>query len=153
MFTNHLRAKLGATFLVLAFALSAAPARADFGLNFRFAVGAAPAAPATPEPVADSLNGNDGYKQPCGDTKLQWIVYGTQIFNALVVSNAVNKGSHGVTIFGTSRTVWPYLGELGVEDFVVRNITRRWSCKERSLVQGALGASALNNAANTEFPR
>jgi hypothetical protein len=146
MFTNHLRAKLGAMFLMLAFAMSASPARADFGLSFRIAVGPAPA---TPAPVVDDA----GYTEPCGDTKFQWIVYGTQLFNALVVSNAVNKGSHGVTIFGSSKTVWPYIGELGVEDFVVRTVTRRWSCRERNLVQGVLAGSAINNAANTEFPR
>jgi hypothetical protein len=145
MFTNQLRAKLTTLFFMLAFAMSTLPARADFGFSLRVAVGPAPATP-TPQPD------DAGYKEPCGDKKLQWLVYGAQIFNAFVVSNAVRQGSKGVTIFGSAKTVTPYIGEMAAEDFISRDVTAHWSCRERSIIQGIIGGSALENAGHTEFP-
>jgi hypothetical protein len=145
--------------LVLLVAVAAAqPARADVKFAFAFGVGAAPP---TPAPVADSAEVTQtstttldfDYTQPCGAKKLQYFTYASQIFNAFVVSNAVHRGARGVTIFGTSSSVLPYVGELALEDFIFRHFTERMSCKVRTLVQIGLSASALNNAGLTEFPK
>jgi len=144
MHINHVRAYRIAAVLMLAFASTTLPALADFGFSVRIAV---LAAPPTPPPSADR-----DYPEPCGDKKLQWFVYGAQIFNAFVVSNAVNQGSKGVTIFGTSKTAPPYLGEMAFEDVAARLVTRNWSCRQRNIVQGLIGGSALINAGYTGFP-
>jgi hypothetical protein len=148
MLTNGMRITCTSVLIALALATSPLPARADFGLSFRVAVGSQP----PPPPVTVATATDPDYPEPCGDKKLQWFVYGAQVLNAFVVSNAVRQGSRGATFFGTSRSVAPYIGEQAAEDVFVRYVTRRWDCRGRSITLGILGGSALVNTSETEFP-
>ena len=76
-----------------------------------------------------------------------------QIANAIVVSNAVRHGSQAASFFGSSRGAGTYVAEFAVEDVVALFATRRAACVTQTAVYGALGVSAVINAANTGFPR
>lgn len=74
-----------------------------------------------------------------------------QIVDGAVTANAVGHGSIGKPLFGSNHSALGYIGGEFALDAVIWAATHRASCAVRTAAAGVLGASAVLNAADTEF--
>lgn len=77
--------------------------------------------------------------------------YGAQLVNALVVGNAVRRGSYAHVLFHGS--IGGYALQYAAIDLVTDRLDRRAACDVQAKINAIFGLGALYNAAQTEFPK
>lgn len=90
----------------------------------------------------------------CVQTEVQpsrYLRYAAQFVNALIVGNAVHRGSQG-RVLGSASPLG-FIGEYALLDTGVDLLDRRTSCDVQAKINAIFGIGALYNAAQTEFPK
>lgn len=88
----------------------------------------------------------------CNAPGAEGITYVAQAVNALVVSNAERHGSTPATSYRAAN-VWGLLTSYALTDWIFYRVTRHAPCPVREIGWGVLGASAMFDATQTEFPK
>ncbi len=134
--------------IVLVTVLLAIPARAvEVGVRIPLGANPAPVASAAPSNAAAEPHG------ACVANTEMIATGAAQVVDSFVVANARSKGSLSATWAMSSKS-WPTnLLEHAALDAAAITITRHWSCASRAIIYFSLGASAINDAARTGFPR
>ena len=77
--------------------------------------------------------------------------YGAQLLNAIVVGNAVRRGSYSHILFHSS--TGGYALQYAAIDLVTDRLDRHASCDVQAKINAIFGLGALYNARQTEFPK
>jgi len=81
----------------------------------------------------------------------RWMMYGAQLINALIVGNAVRRGSYG-HVLGNGSPVG-YLVDYAALDLVANRLDRHSSCGWQKRINAFFALGAIYNAGATEFPK
>lgn len=81
----------------------------------------------------------------------RWFRYGAQLINALVVGNAVHRGSYGHVLFHGS--TGGYVFQYAAVDVLTDRLDRRASCDVQAKINAIFGIGTLYNTGQTEFPK
>ncbi len=88
----------------------------------------------------------------CADRGAQKLMGAAQVVDSLVAGNAIRHGSIGVRLFGSASPLG-FIAETLITDIILHRVERHASCGIRTATDVLLMDAAINNAAQTGFPR